>query len=252
MYEHESLETLAAEIVKHADQADDHIIEAAMLVRQARERVKAGEAGEVTWAAWARQRINLGESRIRELQRIAYATDPRAELERIRAMNRERAAKFREESKSRASSPDPEDRRYVTSVEPEASDPGSVQDGASAPEPQPKRTAARERAKFADLGKSLITNKPTIASFEKASETPSEAGLVVLLADVDVDGTTHVKSFIIDKTVRDLALSVIGKAHDTKVSDAGASSVSEIRSNAINEAIEDVRSKDTLLDLEAA
>lgn len=44
-----SLETLAKEIAKCATQADEHDIRAALLVREARERVEAGEAGDTTW-----------------------------------------------------------------------------------------------------------------------------------------------------------------------------------------------------------
>ncbi len=58
------------------------MIEAAKLVGEARKRVKAGEAGKVTWETWARENINLGDSRLRELQRIAKAEDPRKEIER--------------------------------------------------------------------------------------------------------------------------------------------------------------------------
>ncbi len=58
------------------------MIEAAKLVGEARKRVKTGEAGKVTLETWARENIRLCDTRLRELQRIAKAEDPRKEIER--------------------------------------------------------------------------------------------------------------------------------------------------------------------------
>jgi hypothetical protein len=248
MYEDQTLETIAAKIVERANQADEHIIEAAMLIREARKRVEEGEAGEnITWTAWAAKHITLGESRRRELQRIANAKDPRAELERIRSANRERAADFRARSNGLISNRDPEDRRDVTSVGPEGRDPGADQDATSTfaqqRKVQLKRTAARQRAKFVEIGKSLVTEKLAITSFDRKSKTPSEVGLAVLLACVDAEGATHVKTFVPDKYVLNLALAVVGRADEAEASHAGASSVSESRNNSINEAIQATRSQ---------
>ncbi len=78
------------------------MIEAAKLVGEARKRIDPGEAGKVTWETWARENINLGDSRLRELQRIAKAKDPQKELERQREMTRERVERHREKKKSAA------------------------------------------------------------------------------------------------------------------------------------------------------
>ncbi len=80
----ESLGALAEKIAHCATQADDQTIEAAHLIREARKRVEAGEAGETTWYEWARNNIKLSMSRVRELQRIGDAKDPRKELKRLR------------------------------------------------------------------------------------------------------------------------------------------------------------------------
>lgn len=95
----EPLDIVAQKIATHAKKADDYVIAAAMLLREARERVEAGEAGEVTWYAWARKNIPLQESRLRDLKRIAEAKDPRKELERQRRLGRERAERHREQKK---------------------------------------------------------------------------------------------------------------------------------------------------------
>jgi hypothetical protein len=61
-----------------------------------------------------------------------------------------------------------------------------------------------------------------------------------------------VKSFVTDQGVINLALSSVGKAKESEVSVADASSVSGKRIETIEEAIEDVRSKSSLTDSEAA
>ncbi len=82
--ERESLETLAEKIARYSTEADKQTIEAADLIREARKRVEAGKAGDTTWYEWAPKNIKLSLSRLRELQRIAEAQDPRKELERLR------------------------------------------------------------------------------------------------------------------------------------------------------------------------
>ena len=84
--ETETLEALAVKIAQYATEADEKTIEAAKLVGEARKRVEAGEAGEVKWYTWGRKNIKLLLSRLRELQRIAAAQDPRMELKRLRRM----------------------------------------------------------------------------------------------------------------------------------------------------------------------
>ncbi len=91
----EPIPVLVKNIEARANKSVDHIIAAAMLVQELRRRVEAGEAGDVKWYAWARQNINLGLSRLRELQRIAEAEDPKKELRRLRDLGLERAQKFR-------------------------------------------------------------------------------------------------------------------------------------------------------------
>ncbi len=100
--EPETLEILAEKITRYANEADEKTLEAAKLVGEARKRVEAGEAGEVTWETWAREKLKLGDSRLRELQRIAKAKDPQKELERQQKMTRERVERHRKKKKSAA------------------------------------------------------------------------------------------------------------------------------------------------------
>ena len=77
-------------------------LEAAKMIREAHKRVAAGEAGKVTRETWARENINLGDSRLRQLQRIANAKDPQKELERQQKMTQRRVERHREKKKSAA------------------------------------------------------------------------------------------------------------------------------------------------------
>ena len=90
------LEEVAAQIVVHANKSDEHVITAAKLIAEARRRVEAGEAGEVTWYAWAEENIKLKKTRLCELLAIAEAEDPGRALQELRARGRERVAEFRQ------------------------------------------------------------------------------------------------------------------------------------------------------------
>ena len=93
----EPLEVLARKIEEHAKKSDEHVIAAAMLVREARRRIEAGEAGDdITWYAWALKNIKLSVSRLRDLQRIAAADHPVKELERQRKLTQKRVEEHRE------------------------------------------------------------------------------------------------------------------------------------------------------------
>ena len=98
----ETLEILAEKIASCANEADEKVIEAAMLIREARKRVDAGEADKADWETWARENIKLCDTRLRELQRIAKAEDPRKEIERQRKMTQRRVERHREKKKSAA------------------------------------------------------------------------------------------------------------------------------------------------------
>ncbi len=99
--EKEPLEKIAKQIREFATTADESTIKAALLVRDARARVEAGELGDTTWSEWAPDAIKLSISRLRELQRIGDSDDPNAELERIREQNRKRQASHRDKNKNK-------------------------------------------------------------------------------------------------------------------------------------------------------
>lgn len=92
----ESLDAVAQKIEQQANKSDEHAIAAAILVREARRRVEAGEVGPVKWFEWARTNIKLSPSRIYGLQKIAKANDPAAALERLRRLTRERVKRHRD------------------------------------------------------------------------------------------------------------------------------------------------------------
>ena len=92
-----SLQDLARQIESHANKADERTLAAALLVRQARARIEAGEAGiGVKWFEWALKNIQLSKSRLSELQSIAQADNPQAEMERRRQMTNDRQKRKRE------------------------------------------------------------------------------------------------------------------------------------------------------------
>ncbi len=82
--ETETLEVLAEKIARYATEADERTIEAAKLICEARKRVEAGEAGDITWYSWAPKNIKLLITHLRELQLVAAAEDPRQQLNRLR------------------------------------------------------------------------------------------------------------------------------------------------------------------------
>lgn len=96
----ETLEALAEKIAQYATEADEKTIEAAKLIREARKRVEAGEAGDTNWYSWATKNIKLSLSRLRELQRIAAAEDPQKELKRQRKVTQKRVERYREKKSS--------------------------------------------------------------------------------------------------------------------------------------------------------
>ena len=99
-FETETLATLAEKIARYATEADEHTIKAAKLIREARKRIEAGEAGDTNWYSWAPKNIKLSLSRLRELQRIAAADNPQKELERQRKVTQKRVERHREKKGS--------------------------------------------------------------------------------------------------------------------------------------------------------
>ena len=89
------LKDVARRIEEHAKNSDQHMIDAVMLMREARRRIEDGEAGEIAWSKWARANINLSKSRLYELNHISEADDPEAELKRLREQTYERVKRHR-------------------------------------------------------------------------------------------------------------------------------------------------------------
>ena len=96
----EPLDVVARQIEAHAKKSEEQVISAAMLVREARRRVEAGEAGKISWYDWAPKNISLSLSRLRELQSIAAADDPEKELERQRKLTQKRGKEHRAKKKA--------------------------------------------------------------------------------------------------------------------------------------------------------
>jgi len=78
-------------------------------------------------------------------------------------------------------------------------------------------------------GEHPLADQRIIHSFSKMPETPDEAGLVVLLAEVNELGETKIKCFIPAKGLIDCALLWVSKADESQDSDTEASSLSARR-----------------------
>jgi hypothetical protein len=118
------LDVVAEKILAFWKKADDQRVFAAMLLKQAKERVEAGEdARFASFPEWCRERLPGRSNRdIRRLLQIANAPDPKSMLDNMRAKTREDTRRWREKSRtdSRESAIHGE-----TVGEPDATDPGS-------------------------------------------------------------------------------------------------------------------------------
>ncbi len=92
-----TLAELAEEICEDADRGDERRIKAAMLLRELKLRISAGEAGPaVDWKQWVRINFKRSRTWIRDLDLIASAENPAAELRRIRDDGCRRQKGYRE------------------------------------------------------------------------------------------------------------------------------------------------------------
>jgi len=118
------LDIVAGKILAFWKRADDQRVFAAMLLKEAKERVEAGEdACFASFPEWCRERLPGRSNRdIRRLLQIANAPDPKSMLTKMRAKTREDTRRWREKSRmdSRESA-----LRSETVGEPDASDAGS-------------------------------------------------------------------------------------------------------------------------------
>jgi hypothetical protein len=86
---------LVSEIVRHASSDDDQTIANALRLTELRRLIIGGAAGHNTkWMEWAVNNIGLSPSRLYELLSIADAKDPKAKLEQIRRLNREKQKRY--------------------------------------------------------------------------------------------------------------------------------------------------------------
>ena len=81
-----TIELLIHEIETRANKADEHVIAAALRLRELRQRIEAGELGdEVAWKEWARANFRkISAARLYQLDAVGKADDPRTEFGRAR------------------------------------------------------------------------------------------------------------------------------------------------------------------------
>jgi len=90
------LDVTAAKIRACLARADNQRITAGQLLIEARERVTAGEAGNMGWPAWCSANIDQSYRNVQRLIAVASADDPQTALEKDRAAARERMQLSRE------------------------------------------------------------------------------------------------------------------------------------------------------------
>jgi hypothetical protein len=91
-----SIPELIFEITRKSDIGDEETILSALMLRQLRLRVQAGELGTgIKWFEYALQAVKLKKSRLKELDKIARAKDPRSELNYLKRLAVERAKRFK-------------------------------------------------------------------------------------------------------------------------------------------------------------
>ena len=99
------LDVVAGKILAFWKKAEDQRLSAALLLKEAKERVEAGEDGRFTsFLAWCRHRLpGRSDREIRRLLQIANAPDPKLALNEMRAKAREHTRLWRERQDSRES-----------------------------------------------------------------------------------------------------------------------------------------------------
>lgn len=151
----EPLDVVARQIEVRAKKADEQVIAAALLMREARRRIETGEAGDISWYAWARKNIKLSTSRLRELQRIAKADDPAKELERQRKLTQKRVEEHRTKKAAEAWKLDEERKDLIAWAK-------------EAPIEKVRQVLRQVRDQAEDAPTALIETRPTVVAQQAA------------------------------------------------------------------------------------
>jgi hypothetical protein len=91
----EKINALFDRAAKADGKAETYRISAGQELAKARDRVEAGEAGEITWTSWCADNIRRSEGDIRKVLAIANAADPAKALAAERQRNRDAIARHR-------------------------------------------------------------------------------------------------------------------------------------------------------------
>jgi hypothetical protein len=90
-----SSDELISLLKKKTEDSIEWRLECALVIRELRRRVKAGEMGpDVNWYVWARKNIELGKTQLKGHLRVANAANPREEAERLFALGLARVEKL--------------------------------------------------------------------------------------------------------------------------------------------------------------
>jgi vacuolar-type H+-ATPase subunit I/STV1 len=97
-----SLTDLIEEIEEQSCRGDEGLIATALLVREVKHRIEAGEAGTgVKWLEWASVNFHLKKTQLYQLNHIACAKNPKQALDDYRFKQRERQKNRAERAKER-------------------------------------------------------------------------------------------------------------------------------------------------------
>ena len=101
-----TLETVKKRVEGEADIYFRDILAAALLVKEARERVERGEAGDLKWLEWSRKHLKIGRTWMHYLTAVADAPDPAKLVERQRAATLKRVQAHRARTAAQSREPD--------------------------------------------------------------------------------------------------------------------------------------------------
>jgi len=91
------IEDLVLEIEAASNSDDERFIANALLFREVRRRIEAGELGRgIKWLEWAREHFSLRRTALYKLNYVGGATDPKAALDEFRFRENQRQKTHRQ------------------------------------------------------------------------------------------------------------------------------------------------------------
>ena len=244
MYDNLTLPEMAEQILENLNQANDHltqadqkVINAAMIVVAAKQHVDQGRAGDIGWYDWALEHTGLRETRLKELYSIGIADDPLTELHRQRGLGKTRNKTLRDKKKAEAP-PSRDGDDPLSETEPKAgtapaleTDNDEIRCSGSTIEPQspPEGDIA--------TAPGTASAKPLSAEYKERAELIRK--FTAWAEKADFNTLRNEVTRIVDGIPYDFDRRPARREGQIDMSDADASSVSAKRKETVNKAVAD-------------